>query len=190
MTQKMKQITSCFLLLIFGACLSTVRAQTAKVKLTESKVKVKGQGPGSAAAMPYKAAMSADWVPGNAQFTQMVLMAWKGYDANRWEGADAMFADNVTADMADGTVVKGRDNFLAAIKAYRGSFSAASTSLEAVTSLKSADNKYDVVCIWGTETDTKADGTIQKVDLHEVWMFNKEGKVSFFKQYTAQAPKS
>lgn len=140
--------------------------------------------------MPYKAAMSADWVPGNAQFTQMVLMAWKGYDANQWDGADAMFADDVTADMADGTVVKGRDNFLNAMKAYRGSFSAAKTSLEAVTSLKSADNKYDVVCIWGTETDTRADGTTQKVDLHEVWMFNKEGKVTFFKQYMAQVPKS
>lgn len=186
----MKQISTCFLLLIFSACLSTVKAQTTKVKVTDSKVKMKEKNTGSTAAMPYKAAMSADWVPGNAQYTQMVLMAWKGYDANQWDGADAMFADNVTASMPDGTMIKGRDNFLHALKAYRGTFTAVSSSLEAVTSLKSADNKYDVVSIWGSETDTKADNTKQKVDLHEVWMFNKEGKVIFFKQYLAQSPKS
>ncbi|WP_121353909.1 nuclear transport factor 2 family protein [Flavisolibacter nicotianae] len=186
----MKQIASCFLLLIACASFSTVCAQTTKVKVTDSKVKMKEKSAGSTAAAPYKAAMSADWVPGNAQYTQMVLMAWKGYDANQWDGADAMFADDVTASMPDGTVIKGRDNFLAALKAYRGTFTAVSSSLEAVTSLKSADQKYDVVCIWGTEADTRTDNTTQKVDLHEVWMFNKEGKVVFFKQYTAQAPKS
>jgi hypothetical protein len=186
----MKQLTSCFLLLLLSAALSTVSAQTTKVKVTGSKVTMKEKGTGSTVTAPYKAAMSADWVPGNAQFTQMVLMAWKGYDANQWDGAGAMFADDVTADMADGTVVKGRDNFLNAMKGYRGTFSAVHTSLEAVTSLKSADNKYDVVCIWGTEADTKADGSSQKVDLHEVWMFNKEGRVTFFKQYMAQVPKS
>jgi len=188
----MRKIANCLLLLVSSACFAQVNAQTTKVKVTENKVKVKDKGPAAAApaASLYKAEMTDNWVPGNPQYQQMVLMAWKGYEANQWQGADAMFAENITATMADGTVVNGRDNFLNAIKAYRGSFSSVNMSLEAVTSLKSADGKFDVVCIWGTETDNKADGSTQKEDLHEVWMFNKEGKVMFFKQYVGQTPKS
>jgi hypothetical protein len=44
----------------------------------------------------------------------------------------------------------------------------------------------EVVTIWGTETDTKKDGTVSKVHLNEVWFFNKEGKVVEFHQMAAK----
>jgi hypothetical protein len=51
--------------------------------------------------------------------------------------------------------------------------------------LRSVDKNEDWVALWGTETDTFADGKIQKRDIHEIWRINKDGKVDFMKQFTA-----
>lgn len=47
----------------------------------------------------------------------------------------------------------------------------------------------DVTMIWGNETATKKDGTIERNQLHEVWVFNKDGQVVFFQQFAGKTPK-
>ena len=139
--------------------------------------------------LPYTAMYSSKFQMGNAKYSQMVLNAWKAYDDNQLDNMADMISDTVTAIMPDGSVMKGKDNLLNGIKAYRGGFTAAKSSVDAWVPIKSTDKGDDLVCIWGNETDTKSDGTIQKVDLHEVWAFNKDGKLIYFRQFAAQPPK-
>ena len=139
--------------------------------------------------MPYTAMYSSKFQMGNSKYSRMVLEAWKAYDDNALDKVAGSIADTVTAVLPDGTVLKGRDNFLNALKTYRGGFTNATDVVTAWVPVKSLDKGDDIVCIWGTETDTKNDGTTQKMDIHEIWAFNKDGKLFYFHQYAAQAPK-
>lgn len=166
---------------------TTILAQTTKVKVkeTENKTKTKtSMGTGM-----YTAKYSSSFQMGNSKYSAMVLGAWKAYDENKLENMEMGIADTATAILADGTVIKGNKEFANALRAYRGGFSKVSSTVDAWLPVRSIDKKEDVVLIWGTETDTKADGSTQQTELHEVWIFNKDGKLSFFKQYAGQNPK-
>ncbi len=126
---------------------------------------------------------------GNPKYSAIVLNAWKAYDDNTLDSSNDFIADTLSATLADGTVLKGKDSFISAIKSFRSGFASAKSEVVAYMSVKSIDKGDDIVFIWGTETDTRSDGGTQKTDLQEVWAFNKDGKVSFFKQFMAQAPK-
>lgn len=135
--------------------------------------------------MPYKVE-NTNLRFGNSQYSMKVLQAWKAYDENNLDKVADMFADDVWGTLADGTVIKGKEAFINALKTYRGSFAAVESAVHACTTLKSAeDPDRDATLIWGMETDTKKDGTVQKVSLHEVWFFNQVGKVAEFHQFAA-----
>ena len=124
---------------------------------------------------------------GDQAFSQKVLWAWKYYDDNTLDKAADMFADTVFATLPDGTVFKGKEMLLKSLKDYRNSFTSAVSMVDACVTLKSPDMPgRNVVSIWGTETDTNKDGTVSKVHLNEVWMFNKDGKVAEFHQLAAK----
>jgi SnoaL-like protein len=124
---------------------------------------------------------------GNQAYSQKVLWAWKYYDDNTLDKAADLFADDVLGTLPDGTVIKGKDNLMKALKDYRNSFASASSDVDACVTLKTPDvPDREVVSIWGVETDTAKDGTVSKVHLNEVWFFNKEGKVVEFHQLAAK----
>jgi hypothetical protein len=129
---------------------------------------------------------------GNNALAQKVLWAWKYYDDNTLDKVEDLLADDVVATFPDGSMVKGKDNFMKGIKDYRNSFASASSEIAACVTLKTPDDPdHEVVSIWGTETDTAKDGTVTKVHLNEVWFFNKQGKVVEFHQMAAkEAPES
>jgi ketosteroid isomerase-like protein len=124
---------------------------------------------------------------GNPSHTQKVLWAWKYYDNNTLDKASDFFAEDVVATLPDGTMIKGKDNFLKAMKDYRNSIASVVSEVAACTTLKTADDpEHEVVSIWGVETDTQKDGTVTKTHLNEVWFFNKDGKVVEFHQLAAK----
>ncbi len=132
---------------------------------------------------PYKIAFN-NLKLGKADYSKMILNAWKAYDSNKLDDISMIIADTITSLLPDGTLIKGKDNFLNAMKTYRGSFTSVVSTVDACTTLKSASAPDDeITVIWGTETSTKKDGTTQKMGLHEVWFFNKDGMVSRFFQY-------
>jgi ketosteroid isomerase-like protein len=124
---------------------------------------------------------------GNMAYAQKVLRAWKDYDNNTMDNLGTMFTEDVLATFPDGTVIKGRDNFIKAVKDMRNGFDAASSIVHACTTLKSPDQPdREVVSIWGKETDTNKDGTVTATQLNEVWFFNKQGQVTEFHQLAAK----
>ncbi|HEV7621240.1 MAG TPA: hypothetical protein VGO09_05885 [Flavisolibacter sp.] len=171
-------------LLLLIICIVT-GTQFCLAQKEKTKEKTKGSNPSFA----YTASYSSQFALGSQDYSSVVLNAWKGYDNNTWDVMADNISDTVTAMLFDGTVIKGKDNFLNGIKGYRGSFSAVNSTVEAWLPVKSLDRDQQWVCIWGTETDTKADGSTQKIALHELWRFNKDGKVDYLRQFTQQLPK-
>ena len=126
---------------------------------------------------------------GNQAYSQKVLWAWKYYDDNTFDKGADLFADDAIATLPDGSMFKGKDNIMKAVKDYRNSFASAVSTVDAVVTLQSPDvPDREVTTIWGSETDTSKDGTVSKVHLNEVWFFNKAGKVVELHQLAAKEP--
>lgn len=135
--------------------------------------------------LPYKAGYSSDFKIGNAAYAKKILEIWKDWDDNMLDKHD-YFSDTLVMYFPDSSVVKGKAENLAAAKKYRGGMTSAKSVVHAWVPLYSNDTKQDVVCIWGMETDTWPDGRVTTRDLHEVWWFNKDGKVTALRQWDAK----
>jgi hypothetical protein len=134
---------------------------------------------------PYVAAYSSNFKIGNTAYSTKVLELWKDWDDNTFDKHD-YFADTVVMYLPDGMVVKGKAESIDGAKKYRGGMTSAKSIVHAWVPLYSNDAKQDAGCIWGTETDTWPDGKVETRDLHEVWWFNKDGKVSTIRQWTSK----
>lgn len=141
----------------------------------------------SAQQMPYTANYSADFKIGDSKYSKMILDLWKDWDDNALSRHD-YFADTITGNFADGSEVKGKEAFQKAANEYRGMFSQVKSNVHAWVPLYVNDKKETVVCIWGQEEYTKKDGTTGINNLHEVWWFNKDNKISYIRQWMAKEP--
>ena len=129
-----------------------------------------------------KFSYSADLGLGDPALGDKVVAMWKHYDANTIDSTRSYFADSVFSDMPGYAAKLQVDTMIREIKASRGQFSAVNTSFDAIISTKAEGKDETVVRIWGVETATQK-GKTTKRDLHELWGFNKDGKVTWIKQY-------
>ncbi|MEP7110522.1 MAG: hypothetical protein ABI760_21190 [Ferruginibacter sp.] len=134
---------------------------------------------------PFKATYSSNFTIGKAAYSKMILDLWKDWDDNNFDRHDYM-ADSLVAFFPDGTVTRGKAENLEASKKFRGKFASVKSIIHAWVPLTSTDMNEDVVCVWGQEEDTYPDGKVEKSDLHEVWWFNKAGKVTRLRQWAAK----
>ena len=161
----MKRLTIAFTALLV-VCFTTTMAQQTKA--------------------PYVAAYSSNFKIGNTAYANKILELWKDWDDNQLNRHEAYFADTLTMWGPDGSVTHGKAANLEAAAKFRGAFTKAISTVHAWVPLHVTDKNEDVVCIWGTEEDHFADGKVEKRDLHEVWWFNKDGKVSMIRQWAAK----
>ena len=88
------------------------------------------------------------------------------------------FDENVVVTGPDGSVMKGKYNFIKGFRELRDALVSVDITVKACVPLKSPDvPDREAVSIWVTETDTAKDGTVTKFNSNEVWFFNKAGKV-------------
>jgi hypothetical protein len=137
---------------------------------------------------PYTASLSSDFAIGNPQNSKMILDLWKDYDENAFDRHADWLADTVVMFFPDGSMLKGKDSVLAAVKSVRGSLSNVTDKLVAWVPLKMVNNNENWVALWGNETDVLPDGKTVSRDIQEVWRINKDGKVDFMKQYESKPP--
>ncbi len=134
---------------------------------------------------PYKANYSSSYRMGNPAYSAIILNLWKDWDDNQLKRHD-YFADTIKMWLPDSTVISGKANALEGASKFRSSMASASSVLHAWAPLHSIDKGDDMVCVWGSETDTYPDGRVDIRELHEVWWFNKAGKVSMMRQWVAK----
>ncbi|OIQ97455.1 hypothetical protein GALL_204650 [mine drainage metagenome] len=175
----MKQALSVLVAVIFfTACTNSVKENTVK----DSTL--------AAVTLPYPVNYSSDFEIGDKKLAQSVLAAWKDYDNNTLQNSLGIFADSVMMFLADGTIFSGKkDSAIAFISKFRGSMTSATSSVDAVTVLKTKGKDDSWVCVWGKEVDVMKDGKKDSTLLNENWMFNKEGKVAVIRQFAAKEKK-
>lgn len=168
---------------LFAFSVTSTFAQDVKAKEDKVKIKDKGDKMGGISTGNYKATYSSNFQIGNAAHVAKVMDIWQDWDDNKLDRHD-YFADTLTMYFPDGTSMKGKTENLEAAKKYRGGLTAVTTILHAVVPLRN-DRNEDVVAIWGQEVNTHPDGKIEKKNLHEVWFFNKDGRISDMRQFQA-----
>ena len=133
----------------------------------------------------YVATYSSNFKMGKSANASKILEVWKDWDDNQLERHD-YFADTIVMMFPEGGALRGKKENLEAAKKYRGGFSKVVSTVHAWVPLTVVDRDEDVVCIWGQEVNTTADGKEESRDLHEVWWFNKEGKITMVRQWSAK----
>lgn len=160
----MKHVTIAFAMLLCGCFLNEAIAQSA--------------------AAPYKADFSSSFKIGEASYANIILNLWKDWDDNQLTRHD-YFSDTVTMWLSDGTVTHGKAANLEGATKYRGSMTKSKSTLHAWVPLVATDLQLNMVGVWGIEEDTYADGKVESREIHEVWWFNKDGKIAGMRQWTA-----
>ena len=88
----------------------------------------------------YPVIYSSKFTTGDPKNSQAVLNIWKAFDKGDLASAKDYFADSVEMHFSDGSVMHSvRDSVIAAAQGYRNTFSAVSSSIDAVIATKSID---------------------------------------------------
>lgn len=156
-----------------------------KMKDKDDKWKSKGNVSTSMDVTPYTASYSSNFSIGDSKYSQMILDLWKDYENNSLS-AHNYFSDTVTFIFPDGNMIKGLKELNEMVGKARSSMSSVNLKVDAWVPLHSNDKNTDLVAIWGNETDHFSDGRTENSEVHEVWGFNKDGKVSFVKQWSGK----
>ena len=140
---------------------------------------------------PYTATYSSKFEIGNPEYAKVVLNLWKDFDDNNLDNSLQSFADSVSMDFSDGSRVNGkRDSVVADAKKFRGSYKEVKTEVIAFMPLRTIDKNEDWVSVWGKEHRTDLKGKKDSVLLHEIWAFDKDGKITRMYQFAAKIPKN
>ncbi|RYG50548.1 MAG: nuclear transport factor 2 family protein, partial [Chitinophagaceae bacterium] len=123
---------------------------------------------------------------GKSELAQKILDVWKDWDDNMLNRHADHFSDTISAYFASGGMVKGKADFLKTGAEYRNKFSDVKSTVFAVAPLRRATMNEDVVAIWGMDESTSADGKTETMQVHEVWWFNKDGKIVEMRQWEAK----
>lgn len=133
---------------------------------------------------PYKASYGAKFEIGDPKYSATVLNLWKAWEDGDLSIGKEHFADSVQMIFANGIVLNGtRDSVFNTVQNYRNMYSGMKNTVAAYTSLKTVGQDHNWVDIWGTETATEKSGKVDSMHIHEIWMFNKDGKISYMQQY-------
>lgn len=135
---------------------------------------------------PYQAEYSSKFQLGDPAHAKLILDMWKDWDDNQLDRHADAIADTIVMQTPSGELIKGKDAFLSTGKQMRSMISSTKSGIEVWLPLKSIDRNENWVAIWGHEDDTDKDGKVTSQMLHEIWRINKDGKIDFFRQYTAK----
>ena len=137
---------------------------------------------------PYTAGYSSKFAIGDAKHAQKILSLWKDWDNGDLSKSKDVFADTVEMNFWDGNKMRAsRDSVIAAGQSFRNMYSKVTSSIDAVTPLKSTDKDENWVAIWGKEVHTDKKGKVDSINLHEVWRINKNGQTDLCYQFASMS---
>jgi hypothetical protein len=176
--QKLLFVAMMVIVIALVACNSDKKTETAAA--TETPV----EKPNYA----YTPEYSSSFEMGKPKYSETVLKLWKDYDNGNFSSSKDLFADSVEMYFRDGTSMHNvRDSIVGGAQEFRNGFSKVESRVSAFFPVRATDKNEDWVCVWGTEVSTTRQGKIDSVYLHEIWRFNKDGKVDFMSQYAQTA---
>ncbi len=177
----MKKFLPFIVLLVFVSCNSGTSSTSADSSSVSNTDKSKKE-----VSYPYPIGYSTQFEMGDPEKSKTILDLWKDFDNNTLDHAASSFADTVTMMLSGMETHTSRDSTIASTKAYRGSLGSVTSKVDVVMSVKSTDKNEDWVLVWGTEIHKSKKNITDSVYLHEIWRFNKDGKVDYMEQFSRQ----
>ena len=132
---------------------------------------------------PYTINYSSQFEYADPEKGKTVLDAWKDFDNNTLDQSKDKFADTVEMQFPGMKLRASRDSFFVVTKSYRNLYHSVKASVDVVMSTRSTDKKADWVLVWGREIKTDKKNVTDTTEVHEVWGFNKEGKIISLEQF-------
>jgi hypothetical protein len=137
----------------------------------------------------YPIAYSSKFEMGDPKKAQQVAQLWKDFDDNKLSNQKNLFADSVEMNFPGAQMNGTRDSMFAETQRYRDQLTSVRSTIDAIMTTKSIDKDKDGnwVCVWGSEVVTK-EGKVDSARLHELWHFNKDGKIDYMSQFRQPYP--
>jgi hypothetical protein len=126
---------------------------------------------------------SSDFELADAAYADKVVSLWKHYDANTLDSTKSYFADSVETEFPGSSGKFSRDSIMSMVKESRGRHATCVSTFDAIVPLKASGKDETAVSVWGSETVTDSKGKKMERDLNEVWIFNKDGKITYIAQF-------
>lgn len=139
----------------------------------------------------YPVSYSANFEMGDVTKAQKIAQIWKDFDDNNLKAQKDLFADSVNITFPGMEFNGTRDSMMAMTQQYRDGMASVKSSIDAIMCNKSTDKGRDGewVSVWGNEVFAFKDGKTDSARLHEVWHFNKDGKIDYMSQFRLEYPK-
>ncbi len=133
---------------------------------------------------------SSKFEMGDPKKSQKVSELWKAFDDNKLMDTKNDFADSVSMEFSGMVMSGNRDTILANMSGYRSSLASVVSKIDVIFSTRSIDKDSDGnwICVWGSEKTTSMDNKVDSAKIHEIWHFNKEGKIDQMSQYKQEYP--
>ncbi|HEU4473071.1 MAG TPA: hypothetical protein VFR58_18395 [Flavisolibacter sp.] len=131
----------------------------------------------------YSPEYTSGYTIGDFGQVKTVTEIWKHYENGDLMLAAPQFADNLTIVFPDHTISGAKDSVLAQLKAEREAFIAVQCSISSWLPVRTKEKKDEWVFLWGKQIRSDKNGGTRSIEVHEIWQFDKQGKVQFMQQY-------
>ena len=132
---------------------------------------------------PYTAVHSNSFDKGNEQLSKNVLDIWRQYETGKLFATEKLFADSLRLILPDRIIEGSREQVIAQYQKRRDAFSDMQCFVYSWMPVHRADTKEDLVFVWGLYDGTKKNGDRDYAQVHEIWRFDKEGKIKEMEQF-------
>lgn len=137
----------------------------------------------SAIYYPYTPIYS-EFEPGNPLYSKKVLEIWRQFETGSLFSVAGYFADSLTLVFKDHIYNGARDSVLAIFKKRRDVYSDVQCYIDSWMPVHAKQTNDDLVLLWGRQDCTKEKNKSRDyLVVHEVWRFDKKGKVRAMLQY-------
>lgn len=175
----MKKLLALFALAIFTGCDTADKDGTKSGDSTSTTTSTSTEK----VTYAYPIMYSSQFEMGDAKKAETIVNLWKEFDNNTLNSTKSLFADSVIMMFPGMTMNTTKDSMFAMTQGYRDGFATVTSSIDAVFATRSTDKNEDWVCIWGRESKTDKKGKTDSARLHEIWRFNKDGKIDYMAQF-------
>lgn len=132
---------------------------------------------------PFAPIYSNEFDPGKPEYARMVLQVWRQYETGSMKPEWKSFADTIRLILPDKILHGHKDSILQLYQQRRDRYINMQCFISSWLPVHFTDEGDDVVYVWGIYDGTFANGDRDYAMVHEIWRFNKDGKISELEQF-------
>ena len=131
---------------------------------------------------PYSPIYS-EFEPGDPNHSKTVLEIWRQFETGNLMSTANKFADSISLIFKDKIYYGKRDSILAIYKNRRDAYENVQCYVDSWLPVHAKQTGDDLVLLWGRQDCIIHDKKRDYLVIHEVWNFNKQGKIRSMVQY-------